>query len=42
MTSKQRPEESEEVSHEDMQWRNGTGRGNSKCKGPEAGAHLGY
>ena len=42
VTSKQRPEDSEEVSHEDVQRKSGTDRGDGKCKGPEAGAHLRY
>lgn len=36
--SKQRPEDSEEVSREDMRGTRAQA-GNGKCKGPEAGAH---
>lgn len=42
VVSEQRPEEREEVSHTDTQWKSGTGRRNSKCEGPGAGAHLVY
>lgn len=33
VTSKQRPEDSEEVSHENVQWKNGTDRGMASAKG---------
>ena len=40
VTSKQRPEKCETVNHEDIQWKSDKDRGDSKCKGPEAEAHL--